>query len=49
MRTDSYKNKTQAIIIEGYLPSDDNNKILGADLIIGYYQKLLQISEDKNN
>jgi hypothetical protein len=49
MRTDCYNKKSHAIIIEGYLPSEDSNNLLGADLIIGYYQKLLQISEDNNN
>jgi superfamily II DNA or RNA helicase len=48
MRTDKYNKKSHAIIIEGYLPNENNNK-LNADLIIGYYKKLLQISEDKNN
>jgi len=48
MRLDKYNKKTHAVIIEGYIPNNDNNK-LNADLIISYYKKLLQISEDKNN
>jgi len=49
MRIDKYKRKTHAVIIEGYIDSETNKSKLNADLIIGYYQKLLQISEDKTN
>ncbi len=49
MRTDHLEKKSHAIIIEGYLPLDNCKQTLAIDLIIGYYQKLLQISEDKND
>ena len=48
MRLDKYNKKTHAVIIEGYI-SDGNDNKLNSDLIINYYKKLLQISEDKNN
>lgn len=48
MRLDKYNKKTHAIIIEGYV-SNDNNSRLSSELIINYYKKILQISEDKNN
>lgn len=49
MRTDHLEKKSHAVIVEGYLPLDNCKTTLAIDLIIGYYQKLLQISEDKNN
>lgn len=48
MRLDKYNKKTHAIIIEGYISDSYKNK-LNSDLIISYYKKILQISEDKNN
>ena len=49
MRTDTLNKKKYAVIIEGYLPSEDSKNNLGSELIINYYQKILQISEDRNN
>jgi superfamily II DNA or RNA helicase len=49
MRTDHLEKKSHAFIVEGYLPLDCCKTTLAIDLIIGYYMKLLQISEDKND
>jgi superfamily II DNA or RNA helicase len=50
MRTDPSKLKEYACIIEGYLSIDNTSKQkLCADQILAYYQRLLQISEDKDN